>query len=204
MNQQPPQTRLHFFVSTRVAFLRLCDFCSWTSRRCADGMKYTVQDSVWQSRSVLTRCYAVDLSPRNYRHQSPQRNEQRFPLRFNPCATVFICGSEFELPNTEPHACELGLGKLLNNQTQYPPSSRDADECDWIDTLVTRCISANDSHHPARASEATMSKTPDRVLGVHGFVRPRLESPPWPLVWALTSDCEHLTRQWAEPRTRIR
>jgi len=29
---------------------------------------------------------------------------------------------------------------------------------------------ANGSHHPARASKATMSKTPDRVLGVHGFV----------------------------------
>ena len=25
-------------------------------------------------------------------------------------------------------------------------------------------------HHPARASKATMSKTADRVLGVHGFV----------------------------------
>ena len=28
----------------------------------------------------------------------------------------------------------------------------------------------NGSHHPARASKATMSKTADRVLGVHGFV----------------------------------
>jgi hypothetical protein len=30
----------------------------------------------------------------------------------------------------------------------------------------------NGSHHPARASEATMSKTADRVLGVHGLVIP--------------------------------
>jgi hypothetical protein len=29
----------------------------------------------------------------------------------------------------------------------------------------------NGSHHPARASKATMSKPADRVLGVHGFVR---------------------------------
>jgi hypothetical protein len=28
----------------------------------------------------------------------------------------------------------------------------------------------NGSHHPARASKASMSKTADRVLGVHGFV----------------------------------
>ncbi len=27
-----------------------------------------------------------------------------------------------------------------------------------------------DSHHPARAGKATMSKTADRVLGVHGLV----------------------------------
>jgi hypothetical protein len=32
-------------------------------------------------------------------------------------------------------------------------------------------FSDNGSHHPARASKATMSKTADRVLGVHGFVR---------------------------------
>jgi len=31
-------------------------------------------------------------------------------------------------------------------------------------------LSGNGGHHPARASEATMSKTADRVLGVHGFV----------------------------------
>jgi hypothetical protein len=30
----------------------------------------------------------------------------------------------------------------------------------------------NGGHHPARASKATMSKTADRVLGVHGFVLP--------------------------------
>jgi hypothetical protein len=30
----------------------------------------------------------------------------------------------------------------------------------------------NGSHHPARASKAPMSKTADRVLGVHGFVLP--------------------------------
>lgn len=28
----------------------------------------------------------------------------------------------------------------------------------------------NGGHHAARASKATMSKTADRVLGVHGFV----------------------------------
>jgi uncharacterized protein YpbB len=33
----------------------------------------------------------------------------------------------------------------------------------------------NGSHHPARAREATMSKTADRVLGVHGFVIWRLQ-----------------------------
>jgi hypothetical protein len=32
----------------------------------------------------------------------------------------------------------------------------------------------NDGHHPARASKVTMSKTADRVLGVHGFVTPVL------------------------------
>jgi len=31
-------------------------------------------------------------------------------------------------------------------------------------------IQDNGSHHPARATKATMSKTADRVLGVHGFV----------------------------------
>jgi hypothetical protein len=31
------------------------------------------------------------------------------------------------------------------------------------------------SHHPARASKATMSKTADRVFGVHGFVIWRLQ-----------------------------
>jgi len=28
----------------------------------------------------------------------------------------------------------------------------------------------NGGHHPARASKSTMSKTADRVLGVHGLV----------------------------------
>jgi hypothetical protein len=32
------------------------------------------------------------------------------------------------------------------------------------------CQPNNGSHHPARASKASMSKTADRVLGVHGFV----------------------------------
>ena len=32
-------------------------------------------------------------------------------------------------------------------------------------------MSDNDGNHPARASKATMSKTADRVLGVHGFVQ---------------------------------
>jgi hypothetical protein len=31
----------------------------------------------------------------------------------------------------------------------------------------------NAGHHPAGASKATMQKTADRVLGVHGFVTPR-------------------------------
>jgi hypothetical protein len=35
---------------------------------------------------------------------------------------------------------------------------------------------ANAGHHPARASKATMSKTADRVLGVHGLVLAILES----------------------------
>jgi transposase InsO family protein len=30
--------------------------------------------------------------------------------------------------------------------------------------------SDNGSHHPARAIQASISKTADRVLGVHGFV----------------------------------
>jgi hypothetical protein len=30
----------------------------------------------------------------------------------------------------------------------------------------------NDCHHPARASNASLSKTADRVLGVHGFGTP--------------------------------
>jgi hypothetical protein len=34
----------------------------------------------------------------------------------------------------------------------------------------TRAFANNGSHHPARASKASMSKTADRVLGVHGFV----------------------------------
>jgi hypothetical protein len=33
-------------------------------------------------------------------------------------------------------------------------------------------LMTNGSHHPARASKAPMSKTADRVLGVHGFVLP--------------------------------
>jgi hypothetical protein len=37
-------------------------------------------------------------------------------------------------------------------------------------------LSTNGSHHPARAGKATMSKTADRVLGVHGFVRPSVKS----------------------------
>ena len=37
---------------------------------------------------------------------------------------------------------------------------------------MTKDQADNGSHHPARASKATMSKTADRVLGVHGFVTP--------------------------------
>jgi hypothetical protein len=66
------------------------------------------------------------------------------PIAIQSVCICEIRGLEIELPDTQPHACELGFGKTLDNQTQYPPSSRDVDECDWIDTLVTRCISAND------------------------------------------------------------
>ena len=55
-----------------------------------------------------------------------------------------IGGSAINCGNTEPHACESGTGKAFNSQTHDPPSSRDVDECDWIDTLVTRSIGVND------------------------------------------------------------
>jgi hypothetical protein len=44
---------VHAIVSTRVVFLPLCDFCSSIARRCADGVKFTEQDSVWQLRKSL-------------------------------------------------------------------------------------------------------------------------------------------------------
>ncbi len=41
--------------------------------------------------------------------------------------------------------------------------------------FATQCsLRCNVGHHPARASKATMLKTADRVLGVHGFVTPIL------------------------------
>jgi len=45
------------------------------------------------------------------------------------------------------------------------------------DQSISWVIAANGSHHPARASKATTSKTADRVLGVHGFVIWRFVSP---------------------------
>ncbi len=36
--------------------------------------------------------------------------------------------------------------------------------------LAHNPLRPNGSHHPARARKAYMSKTADRVLGVHGFV----------------------------------
>jgi uncharacterized protein YpbB len=41
--------------------------------------------------------------------------------------------------------------------------------------LLIDIESQNGSHHPVHASKATMSKTADRVLGVHGFVIWRLQ-----------------------------
>jgi hypothetical protein len=39
------------------------------------------------------------------------------------------------------------------------------------DKLVDCCLELdNVCHHPARASEVTIGKTADRVLGVHGIV----------------------------------
>ena len=49
-------------------------------------------------------------------------------------------------PNNVPHACESGTRKTPNNQTHEPTNERDDEECDWIDTLVTRCFSVNDRH----------------------------------------------------------
>lgn len=34
----------------------------------------------------------------------------------------------------------------------------------------------NGSHHPARATKATMSRTTDRVLGVHGIIIASLQA----------------------------
>jgi len=50
-------------------------------------------------------------------------------------------------------------------------SIHSGDDCGWssCNSLSARSP-RNGSHHPARASKATMSKTADRVLGVHGLV----------------------------------
>ena len=53
VNQQPTQTRLHFFVNTSVAILRLCDFSARPRRVCADTRDRIEQDLTWQSRSAF-------------------------------------------------------------------------------------------------------------------------------------------------------
>ena len=53
VNQQPTQTRLHFFVNTSVGILWLCDFAARPRRVCASTRDRNEQDLTWQSRSVF-------------------------------------------------------------------------------------------------------------------------------------------------------
>jgi hypothetical protein len=87
---------------------------------------------------VRSRIIAKNLS-------TPIHSEQpaTVPIAIHRCASVFIRGSQIESPNTEPHACESGTGKTINNQAHEPPSERYDEECDWIVTLVTRSVSVN-------------------------------------------------------------
>jgi hypothetical protein len=56
----------------------------------------------------------------------------------------------------------IGMRKTCNNQTHDPPSSRDVHECDWIVTLVTRRISANDPDQRGPGVEHPFVKTDHR------------------------------------------
>ena len=70
------------------------------------------------------------------------------PIGIYPCASVLICGSRIESPDTEPLACESGTGQTLNNQTHEPPSERADEVCHSIDALVTRRFSVNEEDQP--------------------------------------------------------
>lgn len=65
--------------------------------------------------------------------------------------------------------------RLQASRTRIPPPSGSCLPIEWFSLIgiVWRwTLSMSDvGHYPARASEATMSNTADRVLGVHGFVR---------------------------------
>jgi hypothetical protein len=79
---------------------------------------------------------------------------------------------------TECRDCRMVSDEEIRND--YLGKTRDVAGRILRDVRCRPCCQAsvstrpNGSHHPARASKATMLKTADRVLGVHGFVTPVL------------------------------
>ena len=98
VKQHATQTLLHFFVNTGVTIFPLCDFAARPRDAVLPSQKFTEQDFAWQSRSVLPRWYAVESSPKTYRHQFTQSNQQRFQSRF---ITVHRCSSVVQKSNRQ-------------------------------------------------------------------------------------------------------
>ena len=73
-------------------------------------------------------------------------------------APTFIRVS-IESRNNVPHACESGKGKTINNQTHTPPSHSEDEECDSIDTLVTRSFGVNDQNQPVCGADLFSEST---------------------------------------------
>ena len=86
VNQQPTQTRLHFFVNTSVAILRLCDFSARPRRVCADTRDRIEQDLTWQSRSVLDTLGRGRIFARNVTTS----------IYSEPPASVHICSANVD------------------------------------------------------------------------------------------------------------
>ena len=121
---------VHAIVSTRVVFLPLCDFCSSIARRCADGVKFTEQDSVWQSRKRFDALGRGRFIAR--RVSTPIHSERPATV---PIAipSVCICVHQWFINRIARHRAtrmRIGRGQTFNSETHDPPSSRDADECD--------------------------------------------------------------------------
>jgi hypothetical protein len=113
-------------------------------------MKFIEQDSVWQSRKRFDAMGRGRFIAKKLSTPIHLEKPTTVPIAIQSVCICVHLWFRIRIAKLRATRMRIGWGQTLNNQIHEPLSSPDVEECDWIDTLVTRCISANDPHHRMR------------------------------------------------------